>query len=62
MAILDIPTDEALAQRNAKRVAKVKKQMGSAYLLHPANRVQRLQSHTNLAQIGRVLTRPGGSR
>lgn len=32
-----------LAQRNAQRVAEVIKSMGTKYLLHPANRVQRIQ-------------------
>ena len=30
-----------LAQRHAQRIAEVIKAMGTKYLLHPANRVQR---------------------
>lgn len=31
----------ALRQRNRQRAEQLRQQMGAAYLLHPANRVQR---------------------
>lgn len=35
---------QELAKRNAQRIAKVIKEMGTKYLCHPANRVQRKES------------------
>ncbi len=60
MATLDLPVDPTLVARNQQRADELKHRMGPTYLFHPANRVQRLNSHVNLAQIGSVLTRPKG--
>lgn len=60
MATLDLPTDPVLVARNQQRADELKQRMGTTYVLHPANRVTRLNSHTNLATIGSVLTRPKG--
>ena len=60
MAILDLPTNPTLVVRNQQRADERKQQMGTTYLMHPANRVTRLSSHTNFASIGSVLTRPKG--
>ena len=61
MAVLDLSPDPVLVERNKKRAEELKKRMGTNYLCHPDNRVQRLKSHVNLAQIGSVLTQPKGS-
>lgn len=60
MATLDLTPDPTLVARNQQRADELKQRMGKTYVLHPANRVTRLKSHTNLAQIGTVLTRPKG--
>ena len=50
MAALDLTPDPTLVARNQQRADELKKTMGSRFVFHPSNRVQRL-SPTNRATI-----------
>jgi hypothetical protein len=44
---------QAMQQRNAQRVAITKRVLGSHYILHPVNQVQRVDGRHRTYNIGR---------
>lgn len=55
----EIETDEDLARRNAERLAAAKERLGLRYLLHPSNRVNRVEKDPSRVVLLRaVAARP----